>query len=96
MPRFRWLVMGICILAVSTHSLVAQSVSSSRIPLPQEGVFLVFPFENTSPNARLDWIGEGLEELTIQRLSRGRATSLFSCRPSGRNGSVWYPSFREA
>jgi Tfp pilus assembly protein PilF/TolB-like protein len=32
-------------------------------------VFLVFPFENAGAPPRLDWIGEGLEELTIQRLS---------------------------
>src|SRR5271166_2711920 len=37
--------------------------------LPQEGIYLVFPFENVGASARLDWIGEGLEELTIQRLS---------------------------
>ena len=36
---------------------------------PQEGIFLVFPFENDGAGARLDWLGEGLEELTIQRLS---------------------------
>src|SRR5258708_37279612 len=35
----------------------------------QQGVFLVFPFENVGASPRLDWIGEGLEELTIQRLS---------------------------
>ena len=34
-----------------------------------QGIFLVFPFENDGANARLDWLGEGLEELTIQRLS---------------------------
>jgi tetratricopeptide (TPR) repeat protein/TolB-like protein len=33
------------------------------------GVYLVFPFENGGASPRLDWIGEGLEELTIQRLS---------------------------
>jgi tetratricopeptide (TPR) repeat protein/TolB-like protein len=32
-------------------------------------VYLVFPFENAGAPPRLDWIGEGLEELTIQRLS---------------------------
>jgi tetratricopeptide (TPR) repeat protein len=37
--------------------------------LPQSGVFLVFPFENAGASPRLDWIGEGLEELTIQKLS---------------------------
>jgi tetratricopeptide (TPR) repeat protein len=35
----------------------------------QRGVYLVFPFENTGASPRLDWLGEGLEELTIQRLS---------------------------
>jgi tetratricopeptide (TPR) repeat protein len=35
----------------------------------QQGIYLVFPFENASASPRLDWLGEGLEELTIQRLS---------------------------
>lgn len=35
----------------------------------QQGVFLVIPFENGGASPRLDWLGEGLEELTIQRLS---------------------------
>ena len=37
--------------------------------LPQTGVFLVFPFENAGASPRLDWVGAGLEELTIQKLS---------------------------
>jgi tetratricopeptide (TPR) repeat protein len=41
----------------------------TRPTVPQEGIFLVFPFENVGATPRLDWIGEGLEELTIQRLS---------------------------
>lgn len=35
----------------------------------QQGVYLVFPFENAGSSPRLEWLGEGLEELTIQRLS---------------------------
>src|SRR5213075_2373936 len=35
----------------------------------QHGIYLVFPFENAGASPRLDWLGEGLEELTIQRLS---------------------------
>jgi tetratricopeptide (TPR) repeat protein len=35
----------------------------------QQGIYLVFPFENEGSSPRLDWLGEGLEELTIQRLS---------------------------
>ena len=36
---------------------------------PSQGIFLVFPFENDGASPRLDWLSEGLEELTIQRLS---------------------------
>src|SRR5271156_2782516 len=43
--------------------------SQSRMVMPQSGIYLVFPFENVGASAKLDWIGEGLEELTIQRLS---------------------------
>ena len=34
-----------------------------------QGVYLVFPFENAGASPRLDWLGEGLEELTIQYLT---------------------------
>jgi tetratricopeptide (TPR) repeat protein len=43
--------------------------SGRTLSLPQSGVFLVFPFENSGASPRLDWIGEGLEALTIQKLS---------------------------
>jgi tetratricopeptide (TPR) repeat protein len=33
------------------------------------GIYLVFPFENSGTSSRLDWLSEGLEELTIQALS---------------------------
>jgi tetratricopeptide (TPR) repeat protein/TolB-like protein len=33
------------------------------------GIYLVFPFQNSGPSSRLDWLSEGLEELTIQELS---------------------------
>lgn len=45
----------------------ATSVASAS----QRGLYLVFPFENAGASPRLDWLGEGLEELTIQRLSAG-------------------------
>src|SRR5215470_6075055 len=49
----------------ATAPAPARHVASST----QGGVFLVFPFENAGASPRLDWIGEGLEELTIQELS---------------------------
>jgi len=47
-------------------STSARSVSSEASP---SGIYLVFPFENAGASSRLDWLGEGIEELTIQRLS---------------------------
>lgn len=53
----------------------AQQSASSPLPAlthppgQQEGIYLVFPFESVSTSPRYEWIGEGLEELTIQRLS---------------------------
>ena len=40
-----------------------------RVAGNHAGIFLVFPFENAGAPARLDWLGEALEELTILRLS---------------------------
>ncbi len=54
--------------AIAAQQIPLRSHPASR-SLPQEGIYLVFPFENVGAPARLDWIGEGLEELTIQRLS---------------------------
>jgi len=70
-------VRGLLLLAFALNAFVGACVSSaaqsSVSPPPpatlKEGIFLVFPFENAGTNSRLDWIGEGLEELTIQRLS---------------------------
>jgi tetratricopeptide (TPR) repeat protein/TolB-like protein len=69
---FPWILTGICVLAGALRLSAGQSNASAAIArptLPQEGIFLVFPFENVGASARLDWIGEGLEELAIQRLS---------------------------
>jgi Tfp pilus assembly protein PilF/TolB-like protein len=53
-------------------NLAARQIQSRVAPAPiQSGVYLVFPFENRGASPRLDWLGEGLEELTIQALSSG-------------------------
>jgi len=64
---------------LSCSILFAYLTFGARIPtarwnsaLPgaaQQGIYLVFPFENVGSSGRLDWLGEGLEELTIQRLA---------------------------
>ena len=46
----------------------AASANASTASAPH-GIYLVFPFENTGPSSRLDWLSEGLEELTIQGLA---------------------------
>ena len=47
-------------------STSARTVSAEAYP---SGIYLVFPFENAGAASRLDWLSEGIEELTIQRLS---------------------------
>jgi tetratricopeptide (TPR) repeat protein len=60
------------VLIFGTSSIAAQQ-SAPRSPAAyQPGIYLVFPFENAGGSPRLDWLGEGLEELTIQRLSGAR------------------------
>src|SRR5260370_7507083 len=48
----------------------------------QQGIYLVFPFENAGASPRLDWIGKRLEVLTIQRLSPARAQVITPAAPS--------------
>ena len=70
--HLRRVLIALCFLAGVGRLAAQQSLpgaSVARAALPQEGIFLVFPFENAGSAPRLDWIGEGLEELTIQRLS---------------------------
>jgi tetratricopeptide (TPR) repeat protein len=53
----------------SSATGTAASARGSASEASQQGIYLVFPFENAGASPRLDWLGEGLEELTIQRLS---------------------------
>ena len=57
-------------LGLVTHCCRAQSTPASNATGgASQGSYLVFPFENAGGGPRLEWLGEGLEELTIQRLS---------------------------
>ena len=60
-----------CLLFLAPVFSLAQGTAEGKVPSPAaaEGSFLVFPFENTGAGPRLDWLSEGLEELTIQRLA---------------------------
>jgi tetratricopeptide (TPR) repeat protein len=64
----------LCALISSCAASLAarQPSTGSQAAAPagtQQGIYLVLPFENAGASPRLDWLGEGLEELTIQRLS---------------------------
>jgi len=69
----RYLVLLSAVVVFGTTSAAAhQSApppSAGSATAHQQGIYLVFPFENAGASPRLDWLGEGLEELTIQRLS---------------------------
>jgi tetratricopeptide (TPR) repeat protein/TolB-like protein len=60
-----------CVLLCPAASLLAQQVPARANGSAQSGLYLVFPFENAGASPRHDWLGEGLEELTIQALSAG-------------------------
>ena len=69
----RYLVLLSAVLVPGTTSLAAQQPASSprgaTAATYQQRIYLVFPFENAGASPRLEWLSEGLEELTIQRLS---------------------------
>src|SRR6266568_2760748 len=69
----RYLVVFSSIVAFGTASVSGQQPAPPKPAAPaagpQQGIYLVFPFENAGAAPRLEWLGEGLEELTIQRLS---------------------------
>jgi tetratricopeptide (TPR) repeat protein/TolB-like protein len=58
----------LCVAPGFAQQLQPASRSTTSVA-PQQGIYLVFPFENSGSASRLDWLREGLEELTIQRLS---------------------------
>lgn len=64
-------LLSLALLGLAPASGVARQSSNpdASADVPPQGIFLVFPFENAGASPRLDWLGEGLEELTIQRLS---------------------------
>src|SRR5579863_7922121 len=70
--RFELFVLGaaLCGAAMAGRAAPAQSTgdapSASVESRPE--TLLIFPFENESRMANLEWLGEGLSELTAERL----------------------------
>src|ERR1700730_7678801 len=84
LPRFfrsgRLIVCALILAAVIAQpSLIAQSArpAGAASSASNSGTLLVFPFENDSRVASLDWLGEGIAELTAERL-QDRGMSLLS------------------
>src|SRR5712664_3935836 len=69
----RYLVLLAVVVVFGTTSVAAQQSAppprAGSAGVYQQGIYLVFPFQNAGASPRLDWLGEGLEELTIQYLS---------------------------
>jgi tetratricopeptide (TPR) repeat protein len=70
--RFRVFVLGAALFGavLACGVLSAQSTGESRGSASESRheTVLIFPFENDSKMANLDWLGEGLSELTAERL----------------------------
>ena len=71
--RLRFLTFLSSIVILGSTSVGAQQTA---LPAPgasssasQQSVYVVLPFDNASASPQLEWLSEGLEELTIQRLS---------------------------
>src|SRR5258707_14169653 len=70
MKAFFAVCVAVCLTFCGNVSAEQQPASLRPALVPSsQGIFLVFPFENDGAGPRLDWLCEGLEELTIQRLT---------------------------
>src|ERR1700722_12659002 len=71
-PRFGRFVFVAVLCSAAMQGRVARAQSSQpSSPTAAESradTILIFPFENESRMANLDWLGEGLSELTSERL----------------------------
>lgn len=67
----RNVLIGVLSTLAASLTCVAQSFHNVARPARPTGseTLLVFPLENSSRLAKLEWLGEGLAELTIERLS---------------------------
>src|SRR5258708_40347485 len=61
----RYLALLTVIVIFETASVAAQQSAppprAGSAGVYQQGIYLVFPFENAGASPRLDWLGEGLE-----------------------------------
>ncbi|HEV2194801.1 MAG TPA: tetratricopeptide repeat protein [Candidatus Acidoferrum sp.] len=60
---------AVCAAQTAPAAKPATSPNSSTSSATSQRIYVVLPFENAGAPAKLDWLGEGLEELTIERLT---------------------------
>ena len=72
-PRFGELLGNLLFVSLTAAavSLAQPSAPPAQTPAAanSQRIYVVLPFENSGAPAKLDWLGEGLEELTIERLT---------------------------
>jgi tetratricopeptide (TPR) repeat protein len=72
-PRFGELLVKMLFVSLTAAAVsLAQQSAPPRAPAAaanSQRIYVVLPFENAGAPAKLDWLGEGLEELTIERLT---------------------------
>ena len=66
--RFSAFLLSLVLVAPAAFA-EQQAAPTVAVPASLQRIFVVLPFENAGGSPRFDWLGEGLEELTIQRLS---------------------------
>jgi len=69
-PDFPAVLFSVILIGViGAADCAAQAPQSTATAKNPQRIYVVLPFENAGASPRLDWLGEGLEELTTQRLS---------------------------
>src|SRR5436305_9096743 len=73
-PRFvellvKTLFVSLVAAAVSRPQPAARPAQAPAPAANSQKIYVVLPFENAGAPAKLDWLSEGLEELTIERLT---------------------------
>jgi Tfp pilus assembly protein PilF/TolB-like protein len=72
-PRFGELLVKMLFVSLTAAAVsLAEQSAPPRAPAAaanSQRIYVVLPFENAGAPAKLDWLGEGLEELTIERLT---------------------------
>ena len=73
-PRFGEFLVAILFVSLTAAAVSPARQSATPAPAPaaaanSQKIYVVLPFENAGAPAKLDWLGEGLEELTIERLT---------------------------